>query len=255
MPDKQYSEPCRLTSPHEVSRRVRDIQWLLQGHTRFDGLAPYKNGEIDGEYGPLTAQAVRSAKRWVGYPSQGQTNQFGQQIYEYLRKDDWRPLPTSFRERRDALLKNYKEDLLPGVKAINFAVSQRGYKETPVNRTKYGKWYGFDGVAWCDIFVTFCLHHTGWKKLKWSYVGNNMVDAQAGRCGLFFVRRPRRGDMVLYRPNRHIAFFDHWLNEKDGLFQDLGGNTSDGIGWSNGGEVAYTRRRRHEVQAFVRISP
>jgi hypothetical protein len=100
---KQYTHPCRLTSPHEVSNRVRDIQWLLQGNNRFKGLAPYKDGEMDNEYGPLTAQAVRSAKKWLGYPASGQTNQFGQTVYEYLRKDDWRPLPTAFRERRDAL--------------------------------------------------------------------------------------------------------------------------------------------------------
>lgn len=252
---KQYTVPCRLTSPQEVSNRVRDIQWLLQGHTRFAGLAPYKDGELDHEYGPLTAQAVKSAKRWVGYPEKGQTPTFGQQIYEYLRKDDWRPLPTYFRERRDALLKAVGSEQTPGLKAINFAVKELGYKETPVNKTKYGEWYKFNGVAWCDIFVTYCLHQTGWTKRKWSYVGDNQADAQAGRCGTFIVRTPRRGDLVLYKPNRHIAFFDRWINEQDGLFQDLGGNTSDGIGWSNGGEVALTRRRRSEVQAFVRISP
>jgi hypothetical protein len=250
---KQYTHPCRLTSPHEVSNRVRDIQWLLQGNNRFKGLAPYKDGEMDNEYGPLTAQAVRSAKKWLGYPASGQTNQFGQTVYEYLRKDDWRPLPTAFRERRDDLLKQHLSLQTPGIKAFKFALNERGYKETPVNKTKYGQWYGFNGVAWCDIFVTYCLHHSGWTKRKWSYVGNNMADAQAGRCGTFIVRSPRRGDLVLYKPNRHIAFFDKWTDQANGLFQDLGGNTSDGIGWSNGGEVAFTQRRKSEVQAFVRI--
>lgn len=30
-----------------------------------------------------------------------------------------------------------------------------GYTERPVNRTKYGKWYGMDGQPWCDMFVSW----------------------------------------------------------------------------------------------------
>jgi len=253
----QYYHPCRLTSPHERSQRVKDIQYLLKGNNRFKGLAPFKDGKLDGEYGPLTAQAVRSAKRWLGYPKSAQTNQFGQTVYEYLRVNDWRPLPDAYRERREALIRAYEQQRLPLLQAFNYAKGQVGYTESPSgsNRTKYGQWYGFNGVAWCDIFVTYCLHHTGWTKRKWSYVGDNYADALGYRYGSFVVITPQRGDLALFRPHRHISFFDKWVDADNGVFQDLGGNTSDGVGWSNGGEVAYTRRRRSEVEAFVRIRP
>jgi hypothetical protein len=255
--DKTYTQPCRLTSPHEVSKRVKDLQWILQGHNRFVGLAPFKDGKIDGEFGPLTAQAARSAKRWLGYPAAAQSNIYGQTLHEYLRESDWRPLPDTYRERRDALLKAYEQKRLPGMKAFELAKTQVGYHETPQgsNRSKYGEWYGFNGVPWCDIFVSYCLHHTGWTKTKWSYVGDNYADALAHRYGTFVVMSPKPGDLCLFSPHRHISFFDRWINEGAGIFQDLGGNTSDGVGWSNGGEVAYTRRRRTEVEAFVRITP
>ena len=41
-------------------------------------------------------------------------------------------------------------------KIVEIASSQIGYIETPKNQTKYGKWFGYDGVSWCGIFVSWC---------------------------------------------------------------------------------------------------
>jgi len=38
------------------------------------------------------------------------------------------------------------------------AVKELGYTETPVNYTKYGKWYGLDGMAWCAMFMSWCAN-------------------------------------------------------------------------------------------------
>jgi hypothetical protein len=44
---------------------------------------------------------------------------------------------------------------------LDKARSQIGYTETPVNRTKYGKWYGLDGNAWCAMFMSWCASQVG----------------------------------------------------------------------------------------------
>lgn len=48
-------------------------------------------------------------------------------------------------------------------KFVNVALKEEGYKELGGNdnRTKYGAWYGYNGVAWCAIFVSWCAAHAG----------------------------------------------------------------------------------------------
>ena len=38
---------------------------------------------------------------------------------------------------------------------LKLAAGELGYTESPANsnRTKYGKWFGFDGQPWCMMFV------------------------------------------------------------------------------------------------------
>ena len=44
---------------------------------------------------------------------------------------------------------------------VKVAVSQIGVKESPANsnKTKYGKWFGMNGVPWCAIFLDWCFEH------------------------------------------------------------------------------------------------
>jgi len=46
---------------------------------------------------------------------------------------------------------------------VEIAELEIGYKEEPKNsnKTKYGKWFGFDGVAWCAIFVSCVYDNAG----------------------------------------------------------------------------------------------
>src|SRR5689334_21606820 len=38
---------------------------------------------------------------------------------------------------------------------LAIARSQLGYRESGSNHTRYGRWYGLDGVAWCAIFISW----------------------------------------------------------------------------------------------------
>jgi hypothetical protein len=248
---KQYDKPLMLTSPHMHGVPVRDAQYLMAGNNRFPGLAPYKDGDIDSDYGPLTAQATRNTKFWLGYPLEDCDGVFGQTLYEYLRKRNWRTLPPANRKRRDDRIAAAVET--PGLKAFHHAEQFIGYHESPAgsNRNQFGKWMGFDGVPWCAEMVSYCLWLTGWTKMRSAAVFDWDAAGRHGWHRMYLVRQPKRGDLVCFSPNKHISFFDKWLTNS--TFQDLGGNTSDGEGWFNGGEVARTRRHTWQVQSYVRI--
>lgn len=46
---------------------------------------------------------------------------------------------------------------------LNVARRTIGNKESPAgsNRTPYGEWYGWNGVPWCAIWVSYCFYHAG----------------------------------------------------------------------------------------------
>src|SRR3712207_601161 len=44
---------------------------------------------------------------------------------------------------------------------LQYARSQIGYVERPVNRTKYGRQFGMDGIFWCMAFVWCCFENSG----------------------------------------------------------------------------------------------
>ncbi len=132
-------------------------------------------------------------------------------------------------------------------KVLNIARSQLGYREAPGNRTKFGRWYGMNGVAWCDIFVSWVGVQANARDIigRAAYTpAHAQWFRQQGRWG----HTPRRGA---------IAFFDfpdglHRIQHvgivesvrRDGRIVTIEGNTSKGF-WgsqSHGGGV-YRRVR------------
>ena len=253
---KQYDVPLILTSPYMRGDAVRDAQWLLAGNNRFKGLAPYKDGTIDSVYGPTTAEATKRAKYWVGYPTANCDRVFGQTLYEYLRPNDWRPLPEAYRDRRAQRVAAASKT--PGMKALARAVGEIGTKEYPfgTNRTKYGVDYGFNGVPWCAIFESWCFKYTGWPSFRYAAVYNIVMDARSGRNRLRIVYSPLPGDIACFNlrgdPYAHTSFFEKWVDQASGSFRDIGGNTGP-ASISNGGAVMRQTRQTQMVSHFVRV--
>lgn len=52
-----------------------------------------------------------------------------------------------------------------GSKVIEIATKEIGYTETPQNsnKTKFGSWFGCDGLAWCGMFVSWCYSQAGYQ--------------------------------------------------------------------------------------------
>jgi hypothetical protein len=44
---------------------------------------------------------------------------------------------------------------------VDVAIAEIGYAESGNNSTKYGKWFGMNGAAWCHMFVSWCANQAG----------------------------------------------------------------------------------------------
>ena len=143
---------------------------------------------------------------------------------------------------------------------LDIARAELGTTEEPKdsNRTKYGKWFGLDGVAWCGMFVSWCydkagkpLGNIGFKK---GFAGCQTAVAHYRKAGKV-VKDPQPGDIVFFDWNRdgrydHTGLFVKWLDATKTLFETIEGNTAVGND-SNGGNVMI-RKRQISVAIFVR---
>lgn len=143
-------------------------------------------------------------------------------------------------------------------KVVEIARAEIGYVEEEGNKTKYGQWFGFDGVAWCGMFVSWCydksgkpLGNIGFKK---GFAGCQTAVAHYKKFGkVIDAKDAQEGDIVFFDWNNdgrydHTGIFVKRFDEN--TFDSIEGNTSL-VNQSNGGSVML-RRRRYNVALFVR---
>lgn len=142
--------------------------------------------------------------------------------------------------------------------------AELGEHEEPIgsNKTKYGAWYGLNGVAWCAIFVAYVMHKSGIKlKLDKGYKGFHYVPtlhARAKQKG-WLTDTPKKGDIVLFdfKPNdgkefaQHVGIFDGRMYE--GKYVCYEGNTSSGeLGSQDNGDCVANKPRDNKfILGFV----
>jgi cell wall-associated NlpC family hydrolase len=140
---------------------------------------------------------------------------------------------------------------------VAIAEKEIGYTETPTNsnKTKYGKWFGFDGVAWCGMFVSWCYDKAG---LPLGNVGFSKGFAGCQTAVAHYKKKnkvtnnPIAGDIVFFDWNND-GRYDHtgiFVKDIDGKsFETIEGNTSL-TNQSNGGQVM-RRKRKYVNVIFV----
>lgn len=145
-----------------------------------------------------------------------------------------------------------------GNKIIQVAGNEIGYLETPpnTNKTKYGKWFGFDGVPWCGMFVSWCYAKAGYPLgnigfLK-GFAGCQTAVAYFKKHNKI-VTDPQPGDIVFFDFNND-GRYDHtgiFVKGSHGriTFESIEGNTSK-TNNANGGQVM-RRVRYYKNVIFV----
>ena len=151
-----------------------------------------------------------------------------------------------------------------GRKALGTARRLVGTTEDPPgsNRTSFGRWFGVDGVPWCNIFVSFCFVNgakyticSGFKGAGVYAKGCTYVpttEAWLHATGMWKGRtQPMPGDIAIYNWNGgvadHIGIVEEYLG--GGRFNAIEGNTAVGND-ANGGEVMRRLRYMTDVNGF-----
>lgn len=147
---------------------------------------------------------------------------------------------------------------------LDVARAEIGTTESPYgsNRQKYGEWYGFNGVAWCSIFVCWCFHQVG-IELK-TEVSGGYSDCDTALAGyarngwvLADKQKAQPGDVVFYdMSNTDGRGADHTgIVESAFVFGVVAieGNTSAAGSQTNGGAVLRKTRPWAAVKAVARV--
>ncbi len=142
---------------------------------------------------------------------------------------------------------------------IRVAEKEIGQVEKPTNsnKTTYGKWFEFDGVAWCGMFVSWVYFTAGFPLPK---IGFTKGFAGCQTAVSYFkkmnqiTKKPVEGDIVFFDWNKdgrydHTGIFVKWLNDNE--FETIEGNTAVGND-SNGGQVM-RRKRNKNVAIFAHV--
>lgn len=141
---------------------------------------------------------------------------------------------------------------------VKVARQEVGYTEEKGNLTKYGEWFGLNGVPWCGIFVSWCYAKGGVKLPRIGY-WNGFAGCQTAfeyfKAHGMITLNPIAGDIVLY-DWQGDGRFEHtgiYIKQIDtNIFTAIEGNTST-TNQSNGGCVM-VRNRRYKNCIFVHVT-
>lgn len=132
------------------------------------------------------------------------------------------------------------------------ARSQLGTRESPSgsNRTKYGVWYGWNGVPWCAQYVSWCFNQAGGLTLIGGKSASVAVIASRMRAKGRYGSAPRVGALAIFNGYSHIELV---TGVGPATVSTIGGNTSDwgGGSVSNGGGVFANTRRRSLIRGYA----
>lgn len=253
-----------LTSPHMRGPDVERAQRTLNGANTYDH--DYFGGQVDGEFGPVTAASARQAKFWLGYPEADLLPIYGDKLHGFLTGKV--PLPADYAARRKYRIANQGDDgKTLGEKAVAYAAKYVGKTEQPLGSNHFPgitDWYGMGDVPYCMEGVTRSYIEAGSKAAfqrgaRWSYVPFFVSAAREGSYGLRVVSfaGARKGDPVAFDWDGgvadHVGLFVEKLSPT--TFKTIEFNTSptDAGSQSNGGGCYWKVRNVAQVEAFVRV--
>ena len=152
----------QLSNPHVTGPDVKAAQQLLLTNP-FGSFDP---GTPDGEYGELTAGAVKRAKWELGFPANANNSVFGPQIKAFL--SGTKPLPAAFKARRAQRLKQATSQQAIRKRIVQWALwgcqktAQIAYSQNGnVRLALLGKKASVPLATDCSGFATLCYQWAG----------------------------------------------------------------------------------------------
>jgi cell wall-associated NlpC family hydrolase len=145
-------------------------------------------------------------------------------------------------------------------KIIEIAKGEIGVTEFPANtnKTKYGKWFGWDGQKWCGMFVSWVYDQAKVRMPKIGFSKPGFAGCQSAvaffKAKGWITDTPVAGDLVFFDWNAD-GRYDHvglYLHGQQGSFTSIEGNTSL-TNDSNGGQVMMRTRKHGKGVLFVHI--
>lgn len=132
-------------------------------------------------------------------------------------------------------------------KILRMAASQIGVKEQRTNRTKYGRWYGMNGQAWCAMFVSWVAARAG---VPLPRINSNRGFAAVvsgrnfARKNNLLTTKPRVGSvfLIIGRNGKGHTGFVESVNWARRTITTIEGNTN--AGGSRNGDGVYRRTRK-----------
>lgn len=230
-----------LTSPMMSGPDVTDLQHRLE-------ILGWEPGEPDGRFGPQTVEAVRRLQRAARLVDDGVVGRLTRATLDSgIHATPAEPSPA-------------------GVLALAEARKHVGVREDPLgsDRTPFGRWFGVDGVAWCNIFVSYCFSTAAGVLIADGFPGGRAIGVFKGKgcsyvptteawlrsVGAWIDRTPPLpGDVVIYDwqgdgRSDHIGIVSRGLSQ--GAFLAVEGN-------AGAGEVLEGRRTMSSVKGFGRL--
>lgn len=242
-----HARMLHVTSPPMAGEDVLALQQRLTA-------AGYAPGRADGVFGTATDGAVRAFQADHGLAADGIA---GPATLRALEASSPVHGPVAIRRRRSKI----------GLRALDVAVECLGEHESPANsnRTRFGRWFGIDGVRWCNIFVSYCFrkgadytlcrgfHGPGVFTKGCTYVPT--TEAWLRATGMWVGRTsPLPGDIAIFNfdggePD-HIGIVERVLGPD--RFVTIEGNTAVGAD-DDGGKVMRRERFLTQVDGFGRV--
>ncbi|QNO19009.1 CHAP domain-containing protein [Caproicibacterium amylolyticum] len=138
----------------------------------------------------------------------------------------------------EAFLKIAEAELGYLEKGSNSSLDDKAANAGHADFTKFGRDFGMNGAAWCDMFVSWCLKRAGVDE----YLSASCEDSMSHfKSANRWTNNPARGDLIFYDWDKngtadHIGIVESIAS---GLVNTIEGNTSG----SNGAEGVFRKRR------------
>lgn len=205
-----------LTTPH---MKGEDVEWAQ----RLLHKEHYYKGELDGDFGTITAQASYRAQYWLGYATPKLA--FGTKLEQLLAgtSEPTQAAQTRIAQRtqKQQQQRRLREAALHEMqKLIGVAEEPPGSNHVP----EVNSWWGGGDAPWCARAVSKAYVNAGSKGFvrgrNYENVPRLVGDARAGRNGLTVTLDPEPGDLVCYdwdgsnfaTDQNHVGMFNTGTN-------------------------------------------